>query len=1101
MSKLFVLFSLWLGVFSAFQAMAESSAEASLNRLITDVDAAQAQLDETETLEIDAAKQTIKALKSARERTQKVDAFVQEAAVATQTIETFRSKIADLDSQDSSKDWSSTPIDQLNTTLITISAQQNALIDELTDLKAKQLQLSTRSKTIADELVLARDRTTDSRVDTNNESSTIFALSQQADAFISNLRITNLERELNTLPERQRLLEANVDWLVEKIDNNRDILTQLQSTLAAKQSSKMQALLDQAQAQVKSVDGIARLDALAKENLALAQRLREMTLYSSSAQNNVLNWRTQLLELSQAKQTIERVIATGQVTDELGVLLRQLQVGLPKLAPLRERDYDIDKMLVQEQLDLILWQNRLEKLKDYEPKSTALLPDSARRPPITDEQLDVAKNILEQRKQLLQELVFTAKKQQEPLSNEKQQLNQLINQIIELNELLDRHLLWLPSSTDATEHTVSHILFSLSWLLSPSDWWLISQNILDGLKKPHIWSWLLLVLACVLTLARARFRSRLAQLSKRVGNVGKDAYWVTPLALVITFLLALPVPVVIGVASGLVDFQSRDGSFAANISTGLVTVSSLALVLLTFSGMCRRFGLFESHFGWSTSARQKLRRSLWWFSWLQIITAFLFTVGVVSDQMELRYGLAMIAFVVSSLGISLFNYQLFNKKRGTLRTLFEATRYKKRLLLAGPLLIILPSLIGILPFIGFFDTAVELQSRLFQSGIALVLACVVYGLLLRMFLVAYRRFQLRQLRKRRAKECNRNEEPLTNTSGDAQPLNEEAAHVVSNINNQTRAILFSSTALFFVACLWFIWQSLLPALGVFNDIVLWETKKVIDGVAQVSQVTLWGIMLSVLFIIGGFIAAKNIRGILEVGLFERLKLDAGARYATVAIAGYVLVGTGLILGLSQWGIDWSKLQWIVAALGVGLGFGLQEIVANFISGLIILFERPVRVGDTVTIGDLSGTVSNIKIRATTITDFDNREVLLPNKSIITENVTNWTLHDPVTRVIIMIGVAYGSNIDQVHGLLKNIIENHKDVLPNPPPAVFFTNHGESSLDFEIRVFVDAPIKRFPVTHDINSKINQVLAEHSIEIPFPQRDVHIIPPKQEPESPA
>jgi small-conductance mechanosensitive channel len=211
----------------------------------------------------------------------------------------------------------------------------------------------------------------------------------------------------------------------------------------------------------------------------------------------------------------------------------------------------------------------------------------------------------------------------------------------------------------------------------------------------------------------------------------------------------------------------------------------------------------------------------------------------------------------------------------------------------------------------------------------------------------------------------------------------------------------------------------------------------------------------------------------------------------ITILGYILVGTGGVVGLSLLGIDWSKLQWIVAALGVGLGFGLQEIVANFVSGIIILFERPIRVGDLVTIGDQTGTVTNISIRATTVTDFDNREVLLPNKSIITENVTNWTLNDAVTRVVIKIGVAYGSDVEQVRDLLMQELKNKKDILTQPAPQVFFLEHGDSSLNFEARVYVEKTEYRLPVTHAINSSFNRVLAEHNISIPFPQRDLHII----------
>ena len=254
--------------------------------------------------------------------------------------------------------------------------------------------------------------------------------------------------------------------------------------------------------------------------------------------------------------------------------------------------------------------------------------------------------------------------------------------------------------------------------------------------------------------------------------------------------------------------------------------------------------------------------------------------------------------------------------------------------------------------------------------------------------------------------------------------------------------------------------------------------------------TLWSLLLAFAFVIGGVLASRNLRGLLQVGILQRLDLDPGTRYAVTTIVGYVVFGAGLVVGLAQLGIDWSKLQWIIAALGVGLGFGLQEVVANFVSGIIILFERPVRVGDTVTIGELSGTVSDISIRATTITDFEKREVLLPNKAIITDTVTNWTLHDAITRLLIPIGVAYGSDVAAVRELLMKVVQSHPDVLALPAPTVFFVNHGASSLDFELRLFVATPSLRLTVKHDINAAINTALVDAGIVIPFPQTDVHL-----------
>jgi len=175
---------------------------------------------------------------------------------------------------------------------------------------------------------------------------------------------------------------------------------------------------------------------------------------------------------------------------------------------------------------------------------------------------------------------------------------------------------------------------------------------------------------------------------------------------------------------------------------------------------------------------------------------------------------------------------------------------------------------------------------------------------------------------------------------------------------------------------------------------------------------------------------------------------------------------------------------------VGLGFGLQEIVANFISGIIILFEQPIRVGDVVTIGDLTGRVARIHIRATTITDFDNKDLIVPNKSFITGQLINWSLTSPITRLTIKVGIAYGSDTVRAHKIMLDTVRANPLVLKHPEPRVWFTGFGESSLDFTIYVFVQEMADRLPLTHELHMAIEQALRSNGIEIPFPQRDVHI-----------
>jgi potassium efflux system protein len=197
-----------------------------------------------------------------------------------------------------------------------------------------------------------------------------------------------------------------------------------------------------------------------------------------------------------------------------------------------------------------------------------------------------------------------------------------------------------------------------------------------------------------------------------------------------------------------------------------------------------------------------------------------------------------------------------------------------------------------------------------------------------------------------------------------------------------------------------------------------------------------------------------------------------------------------VVTLSTLGVSWDKLQWLVAALSVGLGFGLQEIFANFISGLIILFERPVRIGDVVTIGNLSGTVSKIRIRATTITDFDRKEIIVPNKTFVTDQLVNWSLNDTITRITLTIGVAYGSDLELVHKLLLQAAQDNPRVLRDPIPLVFFLTFGDSTLNHELRVHVRELGDRNAATDEINRAIDRMFREHGIEIAFRQLDIYV-----------
>ncbi len=308
---------------------------------------------------------------------------------------------------------------------------------------------------------------------------------------------------------------------------------------------------------------------------------------------------------------------------------------------------------------------------------------------------------------------------------------------------------------------------------------------------------------------------------------------------------------------------------------------------------------------------------------------------------------------------------------------------------------------------------------------------------------------------------------------------------------------------------WFVWSDVLPALRVLDRVALWnnivEASEIVKGADGTTALNTFQIHLpttlkdgivAALVLVATVLIARRLPSVLELMVLDRLPIDRGGRDAIAILVRYATIITGMLIACKLIHLKWSSVQWLAAAMTVGLGFGLQEIFANLVSGLIILFERPIRQGDIVTVGDVTGHVTAMKIRATTITDYDRRELIVPNKRFITDNVINWTLSDPISRVVLKVGVAYGTDTERVEQILLSVARRSPLLLATPAPTVVFSGFGDSTLDFELRVFIGKRDVYPEVVHGLNSAINREFKSAAIEIAFPQRDLNIrtIPPE-------
>jgi potassium efflux system protein len=401
----------------------------------------------------------------------------------------------------------------------------------------------------------------------------------------------------------------------------------------------------------------------------------------------------------------------------------------------------------------------------------------------------------------------------------------------------------------------------------------------------------------------------------------------------------------------------------------------------------------------------------------------------------------------------------------------------------GPLLLALGSLLG------YLYTAATLTGHLVDTfWLALIL--VVINLVVMRWLALEKRKIAWQMALKEQEAQRATADEQADSAGVQAPVIESKPLDLDAVDQQTTRLVHAG--LFFVGALatWGIWSEVVPALGVLDQVSLWSQTTTIDGQEKIVPVTLADLLLAV-FVAGvTAVASANLPGLMEIAVLQRMTLQPGSRYAINTLLRYVVVTVGVVAVLNIVGWKWSQIQWLVAALSVGLGFGLQEIVANFVSGLVILFERPVRVGDTVTVGELTGTVSRVRIRATTITDWDRKEIIVPNKSFITEQVINWTLSDPITRIVIPVGISYGSDVELAHRVMQETLYSMPLVLDEPPPKVYFVGFGDSSLNFNLYVHSRELSDRLPMMHAVHEEILGALRKNGIEIPFPQRDLHL-----------
>ena len=387
--------------------------------------------------------------------------------------------------------------------------------------------------------------------------------------------------------------------------------------------------------------------------------------------------------------------------------------------------------------------------------------------------------------------------------------------------------------------------------------------------------------------------------------------------------------------------------------------------------------------------------------------------------------------------------------------------------------ICLPVALMIMAAMGFYFTALQLSWRLFWSYAILMGIGLLTSFAGRLLLTTQFRIKLRKLEENKIEQTDQDDKID-----------------ISGISTQVNRLLRITAIVATIVIGWQIWSGVLPAVGWLDQVELWNAARdfTVNGVTP--SVTLRHLLVAIGLLGITVMLSRNLPGLLEIVLLDRLPLDRGGRYAISFVIRYLVGVFGILLVFRWVGFSWTSVQWLAAGLTVGLGFGLQEIFANLVSGIIILIERPIRVGDFVTVNGVTGNVTQMELRATTIRDLDHRESIIPNKRFITEDVTNWTLSDRLSRIVLPVGIAYGSDTRKAQQTLYRVAKENSNVVFDPPAEVVFSGFGDSTLNFELKVMIPTRELYFQVQHELNMAIDSAFRDENIEIAFPQQDVHL-----------
>jgi len=1053
-------------------------------------------LDEnTKTTVIELLKKSVEQLKLAEQHAQKKAALAKRRNAAPVLLEKIKADletpekrakldipddatVAYLEQQYTSAKENLENVEKQYKQLTELSNQQsNRLVDIPKQQQALKQQITTIEKAIA-----APPQPNDPPLLTSAQQTYQMA---HLKALQSEIELT--EEELLTYDATKELSKFEIQQAERDVEQATKQYEQWEHEVTKRREIKAREQLKEAQELVNNVSEV--LKPVAEENLRLA-RLR--TGPPESASNGMISKIEQVqLELDRTKQQLKTVQSISSELEEkkelisnasfLGPWLMEQLVKLPKVDDLKlqisKRQQEMNSTRFQIS-NLKRSDNELRNLSEEKDAISAKF-DQRLNVELRQKILQVADEIYEVQQLLINDVLADYSTYLGRLTDVSVAQQTLITDTEELNKKIKGFLMWTRTSETLQPKDTAAAADALMWLTDPGKWSVFITDVRYVFGNNIVPISVFAVILIFLLITRHSANRRLRVLGEEAASSYLTPFRNTVAAILLTLVISAFRPLLLFMLGYLMQSSTSAAAFTRSAGYALTASSAVLLLLEVMRKMLLKEGLAHSHFRWHLGHIRAIRRAL------RLITLFglplyfcILLIGHDGD-IERINSLGRILLITLLLILTYFLSRIWRPVKSTAQQAAERKASLQMKVLHYTSLFV-PLLITLLLILGYQFTAWQLFMRLLYTLSFLLLLSLLYGATLRWLRLVRGIMTLEQIQAKREADLEAAEDELRDVQ-DYRAAQESQIDLES-INQQTRKLLHGSIVTLLVIGLWMIWQDAIPGADRLHH-VLWRAS-------ELQVVTVNNVLMAALIAIVTLMAARNIPGMVEVMLPTNLNLDAGSRYAFSTLVRYFVLAMGIAFVSSLVGIGWSKVQWLVAALSVGVGFGLQELVANFISGLILLFERPIRVGDVITVDGVSGVVTRVQMRATTIRNWDRQEYIVPNKDLVTGRLLNWTLSSQMNRITVKVGVAYGSDVHKVRKVLLDIVSAHEKILSDPEPLVTFEEFADSSLIFIVRACIDKLNDRLEMTHELHAVIHDRFVEENIEIAFPQRDLHI-----------